>query len=340
MTSNAEIAKAMAENMTHAAVPLYGKKLRLPDRGAIISIIKEFRRLLFPAYFGDAQLMALPPENYAALLLERIETALTAQVALALPEDQAFAAAALTHEILEQLPRIQQTLMTDIEATFDGDPAAADKEEIIFAYPGLFAIFVYRIAHELYLRQVPMIPRMMTEYAHSRTGIDIHPGAQIGPWFFIDHGTGIVIGETTVIGSHVKLYQGVTLGALSPRRPCQPAGKAAPHSVRLCDYLLRRLHSGRRDGDRRALGGGRQRVPHRVGGGQHAGGHHGAGDGIQKRGVTAQEGKGRLQGRPFMLPQRRHPAICIVFGAEFQRIDEYRGEKRRLSGMGAMYYNV
>ena len=217
MTSNAEIAKAMAENMTHAAVPLYGKKLRLPDRGAIIGIIKEFRRLLFPAYFGDAQLMALPPENYAALLLERIETALTAQVALALPEGQAFAAAALTHEILEQLPRIQQTLMTDIEATFDGDPAAADKEEIIFAYPGLFAIFVYRIAHELYLRQVPMIPRMMTEYAHSRTGIDIHPGAQIGPWFFIDHGTGIVIGETTVIGSHVKLYQGVTLGALSPR---------------------------------------------------------------------------------------------------------------------------
>ena len=218
MTSNAEIAKAMAENMTHAAVPLYGKKLRLPDRGAIIGIIKEFRRLLFPAYFGDAQLMALPPENYAALLLERIETALTAQVALALPEGQAFAAAALTHEILEQLPRIQQTLMTDIEATFDGDPAAADKEEIIFAYPGLFAIFVYRIAHELYLRQVPMIPRMMTEYAHSRTGIDIHPGAQIGPWFFIDHGTGIVIGETTVIGSHVKLYQGVTLGALSPRK--------------------------------------------------------------------------------------------------------------------------
>lgn len=341
MTSNAEIAKAMAENMTHAAVPLYGKKLRLPDRGAIIGIIKEFRRLLFPAYFGDAQLMALPPENYAALLLERIETALTAQVALALPEDQAFAAAALTHEILEQLPRIQQTLMTDIEATFDGDPAAADKEEIIFAYPGLFAIFVYRIAHELYLRQVPMIPRMMTEYAHSRTGIDIHPGAQIGPWFFIDHGTGIVIGETTVIGSHVKLYQGVTLGALSPR-----AGHASLPGKRhptVCDYVT--IYSGASilGGETvigEPLGGGRQRVPHRVGGGQHAGGHHGAGDGIQKRGVTAQEGKGRLQGRPFMLPQRRHPAICIVFGAEFQRIDEYRGEKRRLSGMGAMYYNI
>ena len=243
MTSNADIARAMAENMAKAAVPLYGKKMRLPDRGAIIGIIKEFRRLLFPAYFGDPQLMALPAENYAALLLERIEsieTALTAQVALALPEEQAFAAGALTHEILEQLPRIQETLMTDIEATFDGDPAAADKEEIIFAYPGLFAIFVYRIAHELYLRHIPMIPRMMTEYAHSRTGIDIHPGAQIGPWFFIDHGTGIVIGETTVIGSHVKLYQGVTLGALSPR-----AGHASLPGKRhptVCDYVT--IYSG------------------------------------------------------------------------------------------------
>ena len=225
MTSNADIARAMAENMAKAAVPLYGKKMRLPDRGAIIGIIKEFRRLLFPAYFGDPQLMALPAENYAALLLERIETALTAQVALALPEEQSFAAGALTHEILEQLPRIQETLMTDIEATFDGD---------------LFAIFVYRIAHELYLRHIPMIPRMMTEYAHSRTGIDIHPGAQIGPWFFIDHGTGIVIGETTVIGSHVKLYQGVTLGALSPR-----AGHASLPGKRhptVCDYVT--IYSG------------------------------------------------------------------------------------------------
>ena len=218
MTSNAEIAKAMAENMTHAAVPLYGKKLRLPDRGAIIGIIKEFRRLLFPAYFGDAQLMALPPENYAALLLERIETALTAQVALALPEGQSFAAAALTHEILEQLPRIQQTLMTDIEATFDGDPAAKSKEEIIFSYPGFYAIYVYRLAHVLYQENVPFIPRIMSEYAHGYTGIDINPGATIGEYFFIDHGTGVVVGETTEIGKNVKLYQGVTLGALSTRQ--------------------------------------------------------------------------------------------------------------------------
>ena len=240
MANSTDIARAMADTMAHAAIPMYGKKLRLPDRSAIISLIKELRRLFFPAYFGDPQLMALPAENYAALLLERIETALTTQIALALPEEESSQASRITQSIVAELPRIQQVLLTDIEATFDGDPAAANKEEIIFAYPGLFAIFVYRIAHELYLRQVPMIPRMMTEYAHSRTGIDIHPGAQIGPWFFIDHGTGIVIGETTVIGSHVKLYQGVTLGALSPR-----AGHASLPGKRhptVCDYVT--IYSG------------------------------------------------------------------------------------------------
>ena len=240
MTNSTDIARAMADTMAHAAIPMYGKKLRLPDRSAIISLIKELRRLFFPAYFGDPQLMALPAENYAALLLERIETALTTQIALALPEEESLQASRITQSIVAELPRIQQVLLTDIEATFDGDPAAANKEEIIFAYPGLFAIFVDRIAHELYLRQVPMIPRMMTEYAHSRTGIDIHPGAQIGPWFFIDHGTGIVIGETTVIGSHVKLYQGVTLGALSPR-----AGHASLPGKRhptVCDYVT--IYSG------------------------------------------------------------------------------------------------
>lgn len=240
MTNSTDIARAMADTMAHAAIPMYGKKLRLPDRSAIISLIKDLRRLFFPAYFGDPQLMALPAENYAALLLERIETALTTQIALALPEEEASQASRITQSIVAELPRIQQVLLTDIEATFDGDPAAANKEEIIFAYPGLFAIFVYRIAHELYLRHVPMIPRIMSEYAHSRTGIDIHPGAQIGPWFFIDHGTGIVIGETTVIGSHVKLYQGVTLGALSPR-----AGHASLPGKRhptVCDYVT--IYSG------------------------------------------------------------------------------------------------
>lgn len=170
-----EAAAAIGRTLTESATPLYGSGLRLPDRRAVIELVKEVRRLLFPAYFGDPALMSLAPENYAALLLE------------------------------------------DLDATFESDPAAASREEIIFAYPGLFAIFVYRIAHLLYCQRVPMIPRIMSEYAHSRTGIDIHPGASIGPHFFIDHGTGIVVGETTVIGRNVKLYQGVTLGAMSPR---------------------------------------------------------------------------------------------------------------------------
>ncbi len=210
-------AHALAENMRNAQIPMYGQHLRLPSRGAIISLLNDLRRLMFPAYFGDEELMALEMENYAALLIGRIEKQLVEQIALAMPEEKADCARTLAAQVVEQLPAIQALLLTDVEAIFDGDPAAQNKEEIVFAYPGLFAIFAYRVAHELYLRHVPIIPRMMTEYAHSRTGIDIHPGATIGAYFFIDHGTGIVVGETSVIGDHVKLYQGVTLGALSPR---------------------------------------------------------------------------------------------------------------------------
>ena len=210
-------ALALAENMRNAQIPMYGQHLRLPSRSAIITILNDLRRLMFPAYFGDEELMALEPENYAALLMDRIEKQLAAQIALALPEEKAACAKVLAGQIIDCLPAVQSTLLTDVEAIFDGDPAAQNKEEVVFAYPGLFAIFAYRVAHELYLRHVPIIPRMMTEYAHSRTGSDIHPGATIGSYFFIDHGTGIVVGETTVIGDHVKLYQGVTLGALSPR---------------------------------------------------------------------------------------------------------------------------
>jgi len=211
------VAGQLAAAMTASETPIYGKRLHLPDRSAVIAILRDLRRLFFPAYFGDAALMALAPEDYAALLLEPIEAQLAAQIALAVPEDGAMDPAGLAREFVEQLPRVQQLLMTDVDALFEGDPAAQNKEEVIFSYPGLFAIFVYRLAHELYLRQVPIIPRIMSEYAHSRTGIDINPGATIGSHFFIDHGTGVVVGETTVIGSHVKLYQGVTLGALSPR---------------------------------------------------------------------------------------------------------------------------
>ena len=210
-------ARAIAENMAEASLPMYGSRLRLPDRKAIIALLKEIRQLMFPAYFGDSALMTLDAKDYAALYLERIETNLTRQLTLALPGAETHRAAEIARKVTEQLPQVQRQLLTDIDAIFDGDPAAQNREEVAFAYPGLFAIFAYRVAHLLYLESVPMIPRMMTEYAHSRTGIDIHPGAEIGSYFFIDHGTGIVIGETTVIGDHVKIYQGVTLGALSPR---------------------------------------------------------------------------------------------------------------------------
>lgn len=210
-------AKAMAQTYTTGSVPLYGKKLRLPDRQAVILLIKDIRRLIFPAYYGEAALMSLAPEDYAALLLERIEKQLFRQIALTLPEEQEDRAAELAAEMVTRLPKIARMVQLDLEATFDGDPAAGSREEILFSYPGLFAILVYRVAHELYEMKIPILPRMMTEYAHSHTGIDIHPGAQIGDHFFIDHGTGIVVGETTIIGDRVKLYQGVTLGALSTR---------------------------------------------------------------------------------------------------------------------------
>jgi serine O-acetyltransferase len=115
------------------------------------------------------------------------------------------------------LPHVRGLLATDVQATFEGDPAATSLDEIIFSYPGLWGVMIYRLAHELHIREVPLIPRIMGEFAHSRTGIDIHPGATVGKAFFIDHGTGVVIGETSIIGDHVKIYQGVTLGALSTR---------------------------------------------------------------------------------------------------------------------------
>ena len=210
-------ARAMAQTYSTGAVPLYGKKLRLPDRQAVILLIKDIRRLIFPAYYGEAALMSLAPEDYAALLLERIEKQLQRQIVLTLPEEQEAQAAELAAEMVTKLPQIARQVQMDLEATFDGDPAAGSREEILFSYPGLFAILVYRVAHELYRLHIPILPRMMSEYAHSHTGIDIHPGAQIGYYVFLDHGTGIVVGETTGIGDRVKLYQGVTLGALSTR---------------------------------------------------------------------------------------------------------------------------
>ena len=189
-----------------------------PDKASVVDIIEKLRCILFPGYLGGKTYCE--KENLR-LHMEDVIFRLNRQVSLALEgsgEAQTAArekAQRICQAFFQQLPQVRQDIQTDLQAAYDGDPAAASYEEIIFSYPGLFAVTVYRLAHLLHGLHVPMLPRMMTEYAHSVTGIDIHPGATIGQYFFIDHGTGIVIGETTIVGDHVKVYQGVTLGGLS-----------------------------------------------------------------------------------------------------------------------------
>ena len=208
----------MAEIYKEAEIPLYGDAQRMPSRDTVIEIIRDCQKLLFPVYYGNRDLLKLPPEQYSALLMEHIHEKLTNQIVLTMSEceENYECAYDISSGFVSRLPAIQELLLKDLAANFDGDPAAYSMEEVLLSYPGMFAIFIYRIAHELYTRKVAMIPRMMSEYAHSQTGIDINPGATIGECFFIDHGTGVVVGETTIIGDNVKLYQGATLGALSP----------------------------------------------------------------------------------------------------------------------------
>ena len=208
-------AAQVAENYRKSDILMYGDALRLPSRTAVIEIIRDFQKILFPAYYGDRDLLKLPPEQYSALLMGHVYDKLLRQLELVMPEGEEGTRRAekVCEAMMERLPHIQELLLKDLTANYNGDPAASSRQEIILSYPGMFAIFIYRIAHELYLEKVPMIPRIMTEYAHSQTGIDINPGATIGEYFSIDHGTGVVVGETTVIGRNVKLYQGVTLGA-------------------------------------------------------------------------------------------------------------------------------
>jgi serine O-acetyltransferase len=192
----------------------------------VAELLEKLRDLIFAGFFSKKRLMSDSIEYYVGELLGSLTYHLQKQIARALrnarnveEEDAGIEEEAgyITYAFLERIPHIRRILATDVEAFYDGDPAAYNTDEIILSYPGMYAIMVSRLAHELHLLGVPLIPRMMTEYAHSRTGIDIHPGAVIGHHFFADHGTGIVIGETTVIGNHVKIYQGVTLGALSTR---------------------------------------------------------------------------------------------------------------------------
>lgn len=185
-----------------------------PDRKAVIDIIKNLHSLLFPGYFFSE---AVRTEGLSGTaLLERVREGLTVEISkAAMFRKNQVCGAEAAEAFLQRLPAVKALLMKDIQALYEGDPAAKSREEILICYPGFYATSIYRLAHELYALKVPLIPRIMTEYAHEKTGIDIHAGAQIGEYFFIDHGTGIVVGETTVIGDHVKLYQGVTLGAKS-----------------------------------------------------------------------------------------------------------------------------
>ena len=198
-----------------------------PNKEIILKLIDELQRIIFLGYYKNKEYKVYTVRNHLTMLLEDVMFNLKKQIVTVLkyneecsdmePEEITGKAEEITLEFLERIPKIREYLETDLQAAYDGDPAAFNKDEIIFSYPGFYAIMVNRLAHELHLLGIPLIPRIMTEHAHSLTGIDIHPGATIGKYFFIDHGTGIVIGETTIIGERVKIYQGVTLGALSTR---------------------------------------------------------------------------------------------------------------------------
>jgi serine O-acetyltransferase len=216
----------IAENCDSESVFACRGENRLPNREVIIQIIEDLRRVMFPGYFGEENISSSLPDYFIGDTLTTVYDKLMIQIKTALlyKNDKSYseesvlgASSDICSHFFNKLPLIQQLLLKDVQAGFEGDPAAKSREEVISSYPGLFAIYVYRIAHELYLKNVPFIPRIMTEYAHGHTGIDINSGAVIGEYFFIDHGTGVVIGETTEIGNNVKLYQGVTLGALSTK---------------------------------------------------------------------------------------------------------------------------
>lgn len=191
-----------------------------PQKKEIVEILRMLQEVVFPGYYGEPVLYRANLRDHLGDMLFRIHLRLSAEIekARAHLSDAgvpAETAREITTQLFERLPELADRVSEDLEAAYDGDPAATGGEEIVLAYPGFRAIFIYRIAHELHRLGVPLIPRMMTEFAHQETGVDIHPGARIGRSFFIDHGTGVVVGETTEIGDHVKLYQGVTLGALS-----------------------------------------------------------------------------------------------------------------------------
>ncbi len=202
-----------------------GGKLVLPSRDAVIQVVEDLRSVLFPGYFGTSDLNDESLHYFVGATLARAMRALEDQIrrGIAFGERHDYEscdhcsdfAQQATKKFLARVPTIRRLVRSDVEAAYEGDPALKSRDEAIFAYPGIFAITNQRLAHELHVLDVPLIPRIITEHAHTITGIDIHPGAGIGERFFIDHGTGVVVGETAVIGDRVRLYQGVTLGAKS-----------------------------------------------------------------------------------------------------------------------------
>jgi len=224
-----EITDAIVETYTQCRRINHLGHQPLPSKDAVVAILADLMDLLYPGFHRRQNLHIGNVEYHAGDLVDKLHDQLTQQIARALRheycqtqrgEDFEATAQQKTVDFLRSLPALRYVLEKDVQAAYEGDPAAKGYHEIVFSYPGVEAVTIYRIAHELLLRGVPLIPRMMTEHAHSKTGIDIHPGAKIAEGFFIDHGTGVVIGETCDIGKNVKLYQGVTLGALSfPRDP-------------------------------------------------------------------------------------------------------------------------
>ncbi|MCR5703449.1 MAG: serine acetyltransferase [Eubacterium sp.] len=198
-----------------------------PDTEVVADITKKLLNIVYPGYYRDKSYRFYNDDSRLTVIIEDVIFNLTKQISIVLrqlPENASLnqteieqRAKQMSLEFFKQIPKIREYTETDVLATFDGDPAAFNKNEIILCYPGLYAITINRLAHEMFQIGIPIIPRMMTEQAHSKTGIDIHPGATLGKYFFIDHGTGIVVGETTIIGDYVKVYQGVTIGALSTR---------------------------------------------------------------------------------------------------------------------------
>jgi len=226
-----KVVEALVDSVVNEPRMKHLNRVFLPSRDEIVSCIALLRELLFPGYFGKQELTSVNITYRLGEIVTELADKLYEQVrhclryrqqipgemdADAICHDCDQQAASIVSEFLDRIPAVRNTLSTDVQAAFDSDPAAQSTDETVFSYPGLYAISVQRLAHEFYLLDVPLLPRIMTEHAHSLTGIDIHPGAQLGSNFFIDHGTGVVIGETTEIGDNVKLYQGVTLGALAP----------------------------------------------------------------------------------------------------------------------------